>query len=222
MFRSYEQTIQNGAHPAFLKFYAPWCKHCKALAPTWNTLAKLEGLESGDLKNANPGDLIIGAVDCDDYVGSELCEKFDVDSFPRIMYFSKSTGGDGKRYTGAKDLKTLREFVMTEFKDGLACGPGYEHLCDEEELGFLALIRLHTDELLEAGVTEKKATLETLERDYKAAVQNLTSAFEDGMNANEKETGDVMKAIYILKSWLPGGGRHTETTDQYQRQKQEL
>ena len=213
--RSYEQAIQSGKHPAFLKFYAPWCKHCKKLAPAWNKLAKLEGLASGDLESANAGEAIIGAVDCDDYVGSELCEKFDVNTFPHLMYFSQATGPEGKKYTGERDLTTLREFVMTEFKDGLECGPGHEQLCTEEEKAYLNLARLQTDALLESGIVEKRAALETLTKEYNTAVDNLTEAYEGGMNDLEKEMAGVMREIYILKSFLPGGSRHADTMDPF-------
>lgn len=37
------------------QFYAPWCGHCKRLAPFWGTLAD---------SFANDSDVIIASVDC--------------------------------------------------------------------------------------------------------------------------------------------------------------
>jgi thiol-disulfide isomerase/thioredoxin len=64
----------------FVKFYAPWCSHCKTLAPLWEKVA-------GELK----GELNVAKVNVVENPGVQ--KRFGVDGFPTLLFFSH-----GKKY----------------------------------------------------------------------------------------------------------------------------
>ena len=60
----------------FIKFYAPWCGHCKKLAPTWSELAD-------ELKHNQ--NVSIGQVDCTQ--AHNLCKKLEITGYPTLKSF---------------------------------------------------------------------------------------------------------------------------------------
>ena len=60
----------------FIKFYAPWCGHCKKLAPTWSELAD-------ELKHNKS--ISIGQVDCTQ--AQSLCKKLEITGYPTLKSF---------------------------------------------------------------------------------------------------------------------------------------
>ena len=50
---TFQSEIEQGM--TFVKFYAPWCGHCKRLAPTWDELAERIHASSEDTVIAKVG-----------------------------------------------------------------------------------------------------------------------------------------------------------------------
>lgn len=97
--RNFSNEIKHGG--VFVKFFAPWCGHCKKLAPVWAQLAE-------QMKNK----LTVAEVNCEDH--GALCRGEDVQGYPMLFYY----GDDGMKteYTGGRKLEQLQGFVAKVLK----------------------------------------------------------------------------------------------------------
>lgn len=66
----------------FVKFYAPWCGHCKKLAPAWTELA--EEINPDDEWEAK-----ILSLDCTQY--KSVCSENGVTGYPTLKLFYPDT-----------------------------------------------------------------------------------------------------------------------------------
>ena len=64
---SFQDALKKGAH--FVMFFAPWCGHCKRLAPIWDKLAE------DYIKDEK--DVVIGKVDCTKETSLCSCKSFN-------------------------------------------------------------------------------------------------------------------------------------------------
>ncbi|KAF5277362.1 hypothetical protein FQA39_LY06175 [Lamprigera yunnana] len=99
----FHHGIEKGI--AFVKFFAPWCGHCKRLASTWEDLAK---------KFVDIGDVNIVKIDCTLDINKQLCNDEEVDGFPSIFLYKN--GKKISEYNGNRSLEDLKEFVETHMR----------------------------------------------------------------------------------------------------------
>ena len=84
-------------------FYAPWCGHCKNMAPDWSKL-----VSKYDNVKVNGKTVRILSVDCDANKG--LGKEFGIKGFPTIKAIS---AGQIKEYAGQRTIAAWETFIKS-------------------------------------------------------------------------------------------------------------
>ncbi|KAF0763622.1 protein disulfide-isomerase [Aphis craccivora] len=108
------QSIISSSEYLLVKFYAPWCGHCKQLAPEYANAA--QHLAENELS------VKLGKVDAT--IESELAEQFDIRGYPTLKFFKNGKPID---YTGGRTKDEIIQWVLKK------SGPAATVLQSEEE-----------------------------------------------------------------------------------------
>ena len=99
--KNFDKVVFESKKPALVEFFAPWCGHCKNLAPVYEELATAFAKDGDKVSIAN--------VDADAH--KELGKKFGVQGFPTLKWFDGNPGSEPEDYKGGRDLDSLVKFV---------------------------------------------------------------------------------------------------------------
>merc|ERR1712212_36367 len=164
-----------------VEFYAPWCGHCKALAPEYakaaSTLAEKESK------------IVLGKVDATEQ--GKLAEKFEVRGYPTLKFFRN---GKPMEYSGGRTADTIVSWLEKK------TGPPALALADVEAAkkfvadNKVAVVGFFKDQTTEAA----KAFLEVAASldDYKFGITD-----SDDVNAEYGVSGDK---IVLFKAFDEG------------------
>jgi len=96
---TFDKIVMDKSKDVLVEFYAPWCGHCKHLAPIWEKLANAFDNEKS---------VVIANIDADKY--RDIGERYGVSGFPTIKFFPKDNK-DGVAYESGRELDDLVSYI---------------------------------------------------------------------------------------------------------------
>ncbi|KXG47371.1 Thioredoxin [Penicillium griseofulvum] len=190
------KTVVGSDKDVLVAFTAPWCGHCKSLAPTWESLAKDFALESG---------VVIAKVDAEAENSRALSKEQGITGFPTIKFFPKGST-EAEAYSGARSEEAFVKFVNEKAGTHRTVGGGLDSLA-----GTIAAL----DEIVTKNVAAKK--FDELVTEVKKAAEGLPDKYaEYYVKAAEKlskNEGYAVKELTRLRKVLAKGGSAPEKLD---------
>ncbi|KAK1934400.1 Protein disulfide-isomerase [Phytophthora citrophthora] len=116
----FQSRVIDNEKDVLLEFYAPWCGHCKALAPKYEELAE---------KFADVDSIMVAKMDA---TANEIDHPgVDVRGFPTILFFPAQDKQNPIVYEGSRDVEGFTEFLKTNAQKFEL--DGSEHGAEQEE-----------------------------------------------------------------------------------------
>ncbi|THG06934.1 hypothetical protein TEA_021411 [Camellia sinensis var. sinensis] len=131
---NFDELVLKSKELWIVEFFAPWCGHCKKLAPEWKKAAS-------NLK----GKVKLGHVDCD--AEKSLMSRFNVQGFPTILVFGADKDSPFP-FEGARTASAIESFALEQLETNVSppevtelTGPDImEEKCGSAAICFVAFL----------------------------------------------------------------------------------
>jgi protein disulfide-isomerase-like protein len=159
----------------FLKFFAPWCGHCKKMKPDWDNLMTEY---SGNSK------ILVADVDCTTG-GKPLCDSHGVKGFPTLKHGDPANLQD---YEGPRDAVSLTKFA-SELKP--VCSPANIDLCEEADKAIITKLQAMPAAELAAVIKEGDDKLAAAEKTFASELETLQATYKKLQETKDTAIAEV-------------------------------
>ncbi|EGB10331.1 hypothetical protein AURANDRAFT_62775 [Aureococcus anophagefferens] len=161
----------------FINFCASWLTACKVLDPNWGSLYK---------EFAGDDDKLIAQVDCQ-HDGASLCEKYQVESLPTLMF---GAADELQVYEDGRSWDSLKGFVTYRMKK--QCSPAHKEYCSTEQEINLARYVTMDEEELEIATEKIEEKMHNIGADYGGKMWTLQNQYDTAIRVKEKHIRGMM------------------------------
>ncbi|CAO1633660.1 unnamed protein product [Parajaminaea phylloscopi] len=144
---NFKDIVLDATKNALVEFYAPWCGHCKTLAPVYESVAKVFD---------NDDDCVVAQMDADNADHRHIAEQYGVQSYPTIKFFPKGST-EPEAYQGGRSEAAFIDFLNSKCGLQRIAGGGLSELAGR----IPSLDSLAAKFYAATGTDERKSILET-------------------------------------------------------------
>jgi protein disulfide isomerase family A protein 3 len=105
--KNFDEIVNDAHKDVLIEFYAPWCGHCKSLAPKYDELAKKLKKETS---------ITIAKMDATE---NDVPSQFEVQGFPTIYFVPKNNKDSPRKYEGGREVDDFIKFLAKEASEPL-------------------------------------------------------------------------------------------------------
>ena len=97
---SFDEEVTNSPNDVMIEFYAPWCGHCKAMAPKHKKAASM-------LKHVDS--VTVAAFDATAY---DIPSEYEAQGYPTLMFVKGDDKKNPINYDGDREAQAIVDFIQ--------------------------------------------------------------------------------------------------------------
>jgi len=105
--KNFDEIVNDETKDVLIEFYAPWCGHCKSLAPKYDELGSKLSKETG---------IVIAKMDA---TANDVPPQFQVQGFPTLFFVPKNNKRNPIKYEGGREVDDFIKYIAKQSTEPL-------------------------------------------------------------------------------------------------------